>query len=405
MNPAKPILEEAWDNYYKTLNELLAATQATPRFRERAEHRAQAYHAVFEAQAMAYSQVIAPRQNQPRIYTHTAYNTYILSLGQIASDCRYSCMMLNGKQTYRLTGKIGDTKPTLVQVQSPMLGDANSKTIRNYNLNDLTTEGNPYFEVILSADEREGNWIPLEAGSGFNFVIIRRWFGDWYDDMGEMYIEMLDELEAYDESNEQAMAERINVATNYMAFLVKEFNINLYNMYIKTAGGRKNRFGYIGGEGIADSLIGSPSTYYGLAVADCATDEALIIEGTVPDSDYWGLQLGDVWSKPLDFMHYQTDINMQRVVIDSDGRYRVIVSHRDPGVPNWMNPLGRTEILIVMRNYIEVGKPRVEAPTVERVKFSQLHDYLPEETPTITPGQRKHDLQRRRRGFKRLYDY
>ncbi len=402
MNTAKPELLAAWDNYHRTIEELRHEIERTPRFQNNPEHRAQAVHCLIEAQVMVYNTIIAPRQTQPRVFTHTSLNTLIYSLGQNSGFCRYGVLLLDGHYTYRLTGRVGDVKPMLFQVLSPMLGDPKSVTLGNYELNQFAKPDGS-FDVMLSAEKREGCWIQLDANSKFNYVLLRRWFGDWFDDMGEMHIEILDPPAGLPDESEEALASRINVATGYMVYLTREFTIGLYELYLRLTGQKRGEFAYITGESISNDLLGSPSTCYGLAVADCDQDEALIIEGVPPVSDYWSFQLGSVWSKPLDFVNEQVDINMRSITTDPDGKYRIVISHRDPGIRNWLSTVGQREFVIVMRNYNEVGSPKIGAPTMRRIKLTDLSRHLPETTSNISFEQRSRDLARRRKGYELLH--
>ena len=158
-----------------------------------------------------------------------------------------------------------------------------------------------------------------------------------------------------------------------------------------------------GGESLLE-VLGSPSAGYANAVVDCLPGEALIVELNVPDCAYWGIQLGDVWSKPLDSMFNQTEINMNRAVIDADGKFRCVISHHDTGIHNWLEIVGgRTEFVIVVRIFREVGD-MVCSPTLKTVKLSELREHLPEDTATVTPAQRRNHIERRRLGNVQLYD-
>lgn len=400
MTAAHPAIGKAWSLWQGTIDEMRETIEATPRFREQPRHRAQAIYSLIEAQAMAYNMVIAPRLNHPRIWTATSWNTYLFTLGQEAPDSLYGFLLLDGRRTYTVRGRMGQIRILLMQVYSQMLGQTDSKLLGNHDFASFA-DANGDFEVTLSAERGDArHWIPLSPGTDPNFILLRRFHGDWYDDMGSLEITMDGEIEGYDEADEAALARRIEIAAGYVRYLVRNWTIGLHDFYIERAGAR-NRFAYIGGETITD-LAGSPSTHYGLAVAEIAADEAVIIEQAVPDCAYWSFQLGDVWSKSLDFMHRQTDINMQRAVIDADGRFRAVISQRDPGVPNWMDPMGRPEVTIVSRNYRERG--RIDGPMLKTVKFAALRDHLPPDTPSITPERRAQQLEYRRRGYLRLYD-
>ncbi|MCY4426814.1 MAG: DUF1214 domain-containing protein [Halieaceae bacterium] len=395
-------IHDAWKNYHDTVQRAYETIKSTTRYKENPDHRAQALYSVAEAQAMAYNFVIAPRQNNPRIYGPTSWNSYLYTLGQNGQDALYGMMALNGKQTYRITGRQGDLKLILVQVHNQVLGYPGAKDIGNYDFNDFEYNDDGTFELLLSASEQKGNWIKLDGGSDFNFILIRRWFGDTGDDMGEMNIEMLEPLENYSEFSEAALARRLDMASYFITFLVEDWTIGLADLYSKNAGG-KNKFWYVRGAELVD-LLGSASPSYGLGVFELARDEALIIESDVPDSAYWSYQLGDIWSKSLDFTHKQTDINTDHAAIDSDGKFRAVVAQRDPGVANWLDPVGRTEFIVVFRNYREIGEERISAPTIKRVKFSEIRDHLPTDTTEISTEERANKLEKRRRGYAKLLD-
>ena len=148
------------------------------------------------------------------------------------------------------------------------------------------------------------------------------------------------------------------------------------------------------------SVSGSPTSNYALAVYEITTDEALLIELEVPEAAYWQFQLYDVWTKSLDIMHNQTDVNMRRAAIDLDGKFRAVVSLSDPGVANWLDPMGRNQGSITFRNYRSKDTP---TPMARLVKLDELWEILPKDTKRITPQQRHESLAHRRGGFSKLY--
>jgi len=394
------VLKNAWNTYYQLVEEARSLVEATSRF-QRPEHQAQAYHSLLEAQSMAFNQIMAPRLNHPRVYTHTLWNPTLLTLGQNSGDCLYSLLALHGKQTYRVRARLGDVKLMLMQPFSNSHGQPDCKEIGNFDVSKFAPSPDGSYDIVFSAEKHDGNWIPLAGESNYNYVLVRRWFVDWFDDMGDLSIEMTGELAGYDEQSPEAMAERIVAAGRFVLYQIKEFTIRLYDMYIEGAGG-KNKFFYFPGKSVPE-LIGSSFTPYICAIADCEPDEAVIVEWTPPNAAYWGFQLGDVWSKPLENVFNQADTNMKRAAVDSDGKVRVVISHKDTGLQNWMDPVGRTEFNIVVRDYREMGTP-VGAPTLKRVKLSELSAHLPADTGKVTPEQRRKDLEHRRLGNASLYD-
>jgi hypothetical protein len=170
--------------------------------------------------------------------------------------------------------------------------------------------------------------------------------------------------------------------------------MQLFAAYSKVGGGYNN-MAFL--PGTVTSQVGSPTSNYAMAVFDLAADEALIVTlDPLPDGVYWGFQLGDVWSRSLNFTQRQTSLNMKSVIADADGACRVVVAHRDPGVANWLDTTGRQQGTVVFRNYKTSGQP---VPTTLKVKLADLYAYLPNTTARVMPAQRAAVLEARRLAY------
>jgi Protein of unknown function (DUF1214) len=394
------LLNNAWMKYYGAIEEARAMLEATPRFKEHPEYRPRAYSSLIEAQAMAYNYAIAPRLNRPFIYSQSIFHSNVFALGQNAPDFKYGGLFLDGKETYRLSGKLCDLKACLMQVYSHLLGHQDCKDLGNYDFHEFVHGSDGAFEFIVSGTPHEGNWIRLDPDSRYNFLLLRRIFGDYFDNTGEMRIEMLGDHRGHDLPDHDIMAERISQTADFLKWLVKVFAIDVYEMFLKGAGA-KNKFHFITGQDMSEDYAGSPSTIYGTMVYSLGDDEALIIEYEPPVSAYWSLQLGDVWCNARDFFFNQTDVNMMHAVLDDDGKCRFVVSMFDPGVPNWLDTTGNHEGLATLRNYRATSK--FTAPLVKKVQLSALRHNLPGTTPQLTFERRQEALDYRHRGFRHLY--
>jgi hypothetical protein len=396
-------LQRAWHEYHAALEEMRLLLEATSRFQRTPQHRAKAYHVLMEMQAMAYTFAIAPRMSHPRIFLNSGWQTDMYTLGQNGQDFLYGTVFVDGRQTYRMTGRMGDISLFLLQTLNGLFGEPEVKAVGNYDWADFKLEKDGRFEVILSPNEQLGNWIRLDPKVGYQFMLIRRALVDWHGDRGELSLERISEVPDgfydADEFDETAMATRIRRAALFVRYLVKDFTINLYETYFKNAGVEKNKLVLL--PGTITSQVGSPSSNYAMAVFELQEDEALIIEmDQRPDGAYWSFQLGDVWSRSLNFATRQSTLNDAEAVADGDGRLRIVVSHKDPGIANWLDCCGRVEGTVVFRNYRAKTAP---VPASRRVKFAELAASLPGDSRRITPAERKRVLQHRHRGQLKLY--
>ncbi|HUH38759.1 MAG TPA: DUF1214 domain-containing protein [Spongiibacteraceae bacterium] len=97
-------------------------------------------------------------------------------------------------------------------------------------------------------------------------------------------------------------------------------------------------------------------------------DEALIVEGAVPDAPYWSVSLQNRWMQSLDYEHYQVSLN-DKDIVTVNGRYRIVVSHRKPPSGNWLDTTGKREGLLSIRYQLPVSS---EKPTLKVVRFDTL---------------------------------
>jgi hypothetical protein len=139
---------------------------------------------------------------------------------------------------------------------------------------------------------------------------------------------------------------------------------------------------------------GAPDVFYGNDWYRLAADEALVFESELPDARYWQIQLCDAWFRSLDYATRQSSLNPAQARLDADGRLRVVIAHRDPGVPNWLDTAGHAEGMLQYRWAWTRTNP---APTLRSVRFADLARALPESTPRITPEERRRVLAARQR--------
>jgi hypothetical protein len=122
-------------------------------------------------------------------------------------------------------------------------------------------------------------------------------------------------------------------------------------------------------------------------------DEALIIETELPEKrPYWNIQLNDPLFNALEYVYRLSSLNGHTAKVGSDGKFRAVIALEDPGVPNWLDPAGYLEGGIYGRWFDCDSAP---LPVIKRVKLSTLRDYLPADTPVVTPEDRAEELRRR----------
>ena len=119
-----------------------------------------------------------------------------------------------------------------------------------------------------------------------------------------------------------------------------------------------------------------PAITYGWAAGDAAyamgsyaleDDEALVIEGRSPACAFWNLCLWNQFLQTYDYRYERVTINGGQCEYEPDGSWRIVVAHRDPGVPNWLSTAGHREGRLWFRWFLAESLP--ERPTTHVIKL------------------------------------
>jgi hypothetical protein len=123
---------------------------------------------------------------------------------------------------------------------------------------------------------------------------------------------------------------------------------------------------------------GLATQYSSVGQFDLTPDQALVITLPVSDAPYLGFQLGSLWYISLDYINHQTSLNGTQAQADPDGKIRIVVGDRNPGVTNWVETLGHAKGYLQFR-WQRVSRELTEAdgPTAELVDFDKVAAALP----------------------------
>jgi hypothetical protein len=396
-------LDAAWSRYIQTLDRMRQELEGSDRFKDHPEDRAKAFHTLMEMQAMAYNFAIQPRLAEPRLFRNETWATNIYSLGQNGPDTDYRMAFLDGTQVYRLTGHVGDTQLTLIQMFNGLFGEPVFQSRGSYDLKDMDVAPDGSFSIVIGGPPQKRNWIPLDPKVRFGFVLIRRMLTDWDKNLGDIAIARISAPQpgvyAGEEFSQDEMAQRIDRATDMVRFLNEEFGLGLYDHYLKGAAGKLNTWSLRPAQ--TDNQLGNSFSRYAALDFSIADDEALIVTmPKAPQGVYWSFHTGDVWSRSLDFFERQSSLNNDQAELGPDGSLTLVVSAKDPGVKNWLDTAGRRNGVLFMRNYHAAADPALSARIV---KFADLPREAPPGMTRLTPSQRAAALERRRASYLRAY--
>ncbi len=244
----------------------------------------------------------------------------VLKWGMDCPDALYSGASIRPDATYRIWGHRGSARFLHFQV---MAGIGN---IGDVVAEDLTVAPDGTFELFLSPERRDGNWLPLAEGA--SSLVIRQFFYDWAAEQpASLQIECLEKAwplfprrptnPAADEQHRPPTGSPRALRSRERAFLV---------------GHRGDKRQGAGGQrlpacSVVRSDIGGATdnvTVWGSW--ELAEGEALIVEMTPPPALYWSISIGNQWWETIDYAGHQSSLNGHQAVLD-DGVFRAVVEH------------------------------------------------------------------------------
>ncbi len=139
-----------------------------------------------------------------------------------------------------------------------------------------------------------------------------------------------------------------------------------------------------------------------------SADDALVIDVGLGGADYFIAPITNAWGTTNGIDTRTGSLNRAQAVANADGTLTFVLSVRDPGVHNWLDPSDmRSGFLTLRWAEFEGGKPGPGLSASSRlVPLAELRDRLPAETRYVTPEERRRQLAERAESYAwRLMDH
>lgn len=292
--------------------------------------------------------------------------THRVDWGARNPDGVYRRAYVSADHGYRIHGRLGNAK----YVTFDLGGDG-------IEVDELDVDGEGRFELWLGGPERPERWFPLPAGA--LTVTTREFFDDWAAARRSVLrIDCLD-ADRRQERSAALVAAEFDVIADWLYEAGARFWLEEWHREV-------NRFGDF-------YRIESKRPTVCRGCWELGDDEALLLELPDPEAAYWGLQLASSLVHTLDVANRLTSVNNAQARVDDDGWVRVVIAHRDPGVPNWLDTTGLHHGEMILRVH------RAADPVPPTARVVPLDD-LP--APTVTADERRAQVAERREGVARL---
>jgi hypothetical protein len=301
-------------------------------------------------------------------------------------DNSYLRAVIDPRQSYRIWA---DVEGLFQAIFCQHEGDVQLEQYAVYHerhLDSFETDDDGFLELILSPDEHEKNWIPSHPDA--RFFTIRLYVSDWESHTAPTFhIERIGaEGDAPVAQSAGDLARGLDRSISWVEKSSTHWN-RATREALETATPNIP-------EPVRTQPGGADNIAYGRCLWNLAEDEALILTTEVPIAQYWGFTIHTLtWFESGDFARRQTSLSGDQIHLDGDGLARLVLSARDPGVPNWIDTEGRQQGLLAYR---WAWAETLPTPEAQRVKLDDIFDQLPDDHPLISEEERRDQLSLRR---------
>lgn len=314
----------------------------------------------------------------------------VLKWGMDCPDAAYSGSPIRGDATYVVRGRRNTVRYLGFQAMGGM------ENTGNVVADDLEMDDEGRFELVLSAEEHAGNWMPLADHS--SSLVVRQFFYDWTNEVAaDLSIECTSRPPA--PPIPPAPLSPAGVGGQLRA-LGDFIEASLAFWLDVEEGGRR--------EGV--NCFRAPAALTGMGAAaenvstwgswSLAEDEALLIEVTPPPALYWSVSLGNYWWETIDYANRQSSLNGHQARLDPDGVFRAVVAHTDPGLANWLDTAGNHHGAMIFRWLRAESAP---IPEGRVVPLAEVVDAVPAGTARVSAEEREGELAARRAAVERRF--
>lgn len=240
---------------------------------------------------------------------------------------------------------------------------------------NLKLDPNGYFEMTVSAQPREGNWLSMDADT--NALIVRHTFHDRRaETAADLSIERINADARPQPLQAGPFAQGLLRAADFVASTSR-----LFADWAESYLAHPNQLP-LADQALCQSVGGDPNILYYHSYWKLGDDEALVIDvAHIPECDTWNLQINNYWLESLDYRYHRICINKHNAHYNPDGGVTLVLAHRDPGHPNWLETAGHSKGTCLFR-WVGLADGEVRCdPKVRKVKVDELADYI-EQTAT-----------------------
>ncbi|MBA6412920.1 DUF1214 domain-containing protein [Parahaliea sp. F7430] len=288
-------------------------------------------------------------------------------IGNDNPDNFYQNCAIDGRHEYRIRGHRGSVDYLSIETKAgSYAGGGEMAPTGHVELEELDIGSDGYFELIVSAKEHPGNWLPMTEAS--DSLLVRQTFRDRSkEQVAKLSIECLDPQDS-PVLDPAKFAQQLETVVPFVSGTA-----GLFHQWMQSFSEHINQLPPNDQE-VCLRAGGDPAIYYHNSYWELEADQALVVEFTPPkECRTWNLQLSNYWMESLDYRYHRIHINKHSAVLADDGTVCIVISGQNPGTsyPNWLDTAGHRCGAMLLR-YVEASdKPPIRCRVVKLSDLQQ----------------------------------
>lgn len=288
-------------------------------------------------------------------------------------DAIYFDAPVSSAHRYRVRGKMDGAIYVSVTIEAGTGdGSLGSKTVGSINDETFEVDASGGFEITLGGPKQQRNWLALAADA--SRITTRHYYEDEVTAAADpsrnpqLRIETLDPVSPAPAPNDASVAAGIRRAAQF----VKTRTLGMPPMSEAEqppfVARTPNQFPKPVKPG--DFGLAAVDAAYSMAPFVIGPEHALVVRGRWPSCRCANVSLWNRHMQTFDFANRRVSLNRKQTELEADGSFKIVLAHRDPGVPNWIDTEGRPFGMVFWRFMLPEGE--IETPIGELVPVSEL---------------------------------
>lgn len=261
-------------------------------------------------------------------------------------DAVYYGAVTNPSRSYRIRGNVKGAVYTSFTVEAGAHdGKLSRKVISTLNDKEFEVASDGSYEVIASPDPQPRNWLRLGPDAG---SITTRHYFEWKRSAAAdptlhvpIWIEPLVDPGPAPIMDDAAVAAGIRRVINFVRGLTIDFPTPQADRMPGWVSRVPNQFtGSKPGESNESIGYAAKDNVYRQTLYKLDPNQALVMRGRFPRCRFANVVLWNHHLQTPPYRYRRVSLNRRQIQYEKDDSFVIVVAHRDPGVPNWIDTAG-----------------------------------------------------------------